>query len=69
MKLQESQIYTYKKVLYFADPLYAMAENLGTCQGEGNNDGGHVRHAERSLRPEASQGLDDADGIKQNGAT
>ena len=34
----------------------------GTCQGEGDSDGGLVRHTERALRPEASQGPDEADG-------
>ena len=53
---------TYKKVLYYTDPLYAMAENLGTCQGEGDSDGGFVRHTERALRPKAGQGPDEADG-------
>ena len=33
-----------------------------TCQGEGDIDGGLVRHAERALRPEAGQGPDEADG-------
>ena len=39
-----------------------MAENLGTCQGEGDSDGGLVRHTERALRPEAGQGSDEVDG-------
>ena len=30
----------------------------GTCQGEGDRDGGPVRHTERALRPEPGQGLD-----------
>ena len=34
----------------------------GTCQGEGDSDGGLVRHTERALRPEAGQGPDEADG-------
>ena len=34
----------------------------GTCQGEGDCDGGLVRHTERALRHEASQGPDEADG-------
>ena len=34
----------------------------GTCQGEGDSDGGLVRHTERALRPEASQGPDEVDG-------
>ena len=34
----------------------------GTCQGEGDSDGGLVRHTERALRPEASQGSDEVDG-------
>ena len=34
----------------------------GTCQGEGDSDGGLVRHTERALRPEAGQGSDEADG-------
>ena len=34
----------------------------GTCQGEGDSDGGLVRHAERALRPQASQGPDEVDG-------
>ena len=34
----------------------------GTCPGEGDSDGGLVRHTERALRPEASQGPDEADG-------
>ena len=34
----------------------------GTCQSEGDSDGGLVRHTERALRPEASQGPDEADG-------
>ena len=34
----------------------------GTCQGEGDRDGGLVRHAERALRLEAGQGPDEADG-------
>ena len=34
----------------------------GTCQGEGDSDGELARHAERALRPEASQGPDEADG-------
>ena len=34
----------------------------GTCQGKGDRDGGLVRHTERALRPEASQGPDEADG-------
>ena len=39
-----------------------MAENLGTFQGEGDSNGGLVRNTERSLRPEACQGPDEADG-------
>ena len=34
----------------------------GTCPGEGDSDGGLVRHTKRALQPEASQGLDEADG-------
>lgn len=34
----------------------------GTCQSEGDSDGGLVRHTERALRPEASQGPDEVDG-------
>ena len=34
----------------------------GTCQGEGDRDGGLVWHTERALRPEAGQGPDEADG-------
>ena len=34
----------------------------GTCQGEGDSDGGVIRHAERALRPQASQGPDEVDG-------
>ena len=34
----------------------------GTCQGEGDRDGGLVRHTERALRLEAGQGPDEADG-------
>ena len=34
----------------------------GTCQGEGDRNGGLVRNTERSLRPEAGQGPDEADG-------
>ena len=34
----------------------------GTCQGKGDSDGGLVRHTERALRPEASQGPDEVDG-------
>lgn len=34
----------------------------GTCQGEGDSDGGLVRHAERALRPEAGQDSDEVDG-------
>ena len=34
----------------------------GTCQGEGDSDGGLVRHTERALRPKASQGPDEVDG-------
>ena len=34
----------------------------GTCLGEGDSDGGLVRHTERALRPKASQGPDEADG-------
>ena len=34
----------------------------GTCQGEGDSDGGLVRHTEGALRPEAGQGPDEADG-------
>ena len=30
----------------------------GTCQGEGDSDGGLVRHTERALRLEAGQGPD-----------
>ena len=33
----------------------------GTCQGEGDRDGGLVRHTERALRSEAGQGPDEAD--------
>ena len=33
----------------------------GTCQSEGDSDGGLVRHTERALRPEASQGPDEVD--------
>ena len=33
----------------------------GTCQSEGDSDGGRVRHTERALRPEASQGPDEVD--------
>ena len=35
----------------------------GTCQGEGDSDGGLVRNTERALRPEASQGPDEAGGL------
>ena len=35
----------------------------GTCLGEGDSDGGLVRHTERALRPEAGQGPDEADDI------
>ena len=31
-------------------------------QGEGDSDGGLVRHTERALRPEAIQGPDEVDG-------
>ena len=31
-------------------------------QGEGDSDGGLVRHTERALRPKASQGPDEVDG-------
>ncbi len=34
----------------------------GTCQGEGDSDGGLVRNTERALRPKAGQGPDEADG-------
>ena len=34
----------------------------GTCQSEGDSDGGLVRHTEKALRPEADQGPDEADG-------
>ena len=34
----------------------------GTCQGEGDSDGGLVRHTERALRPKEGQGPDEADG-------
>ena len=34
----------------------------GTCQGEGDSDGGLVRHTERSLRPKEGQGSDEVDG-------
>ena len=34
----------------------------GTCQGEGDRDGGLVWHTERALRPEAGQGPDEVDG-------
>ena len=34
----------------------------GTCQGEGDSDGGLVRHTEKALRPKASQGPDETDG-------
>ena len=34
----------------------------GTCQGKDDRDGGLVRNIERALRPEASQGPDEADG-------
>ena len=34
----------------------------GTCPGEGDSDGGLVRHTERALRPKAGQGPDEADG-------
>ena len=34
----------------------------GTCPGEGDSDGGLIRHTERALRPEASQGPDEVDG-------
>ena len=33
----------------------------GTCQGEGDSDGGLVRNTERALRPEAGQGPDEVD--------
>ena len=34
----------------------------GTYPGAGDSDGGLVRHTKRALRPEASQGPDEADG-------
>ena len=34
----------------------------GTCQGEGESDGGLVRHTERALQPKAGQGSDEVDG-------
>ena len=34
----------------------------GTCQGEGDSDGGIVRNTERALQPEESQGSDEVDG-------
>ena len=34
----------------------------GTCQGEGDSDGGLVRNTERALRSPEGQGQDEADG-------
>ena len=39
-----------------------MSCQKGTCQGEGDSDGGLVRHTERALRPKADQSPDEADG-------